>query len=121
MHIIFTPFTQFFPESRRHHGLTNSVFVLEPLIVNIHILGPLFRNFIFREDGFHGTFRDTGSAIDTLLRINKQHLLSFEFRLITAGMDAIDGAGIHTSCVFDSDTGFANDECHLSLIALCSI
>jgi hypothetical protein len=109
-HTIFTGFSSCARVVSTDEG-TKLLFVFVPFIVDPHVVRPLFRNFSFRENGFHGTFRDTGSTVDTFLRIDIQLLVGFEVR---AGMNAIHRACIHASGVFYADTGFTYDESHRS-------
>jgi hypothetical protein len=74
----------------------------------------LFRYFSFRENGFHGTFRNTGPTVDAFLRIDIQLLVWIEIRFVTAGMNAIHRTGIHASGVFYANTGFTDNESHRS-------
>jgi len=119
MHMIFTLFSQVFPKPEGQEDSDSApevppthvlLLVLEPLVVDPHVVRPLFRNFSFRENRFHRTFRNTGPTVDAFFRIDVQLLVWFEVRFVTAGMNAIHRAGIHASGVFYADTGFTYAE-----------
>jgi hypothetical protein len=52
----------------------------------------------FGIDGVHRAFWDAHRAINAFIRIDRQEVRAFA--------KAIDGANIHTVCVFALDTGF---------------
>jgi hypothetical protein len=44
--------------------------------------------------------------------MNEEHWRRFELGFILAGVDAVDGAYIHTRMVFGADAGVGDDESH---------
>jgi len=60
----------------------------------------------------HGARGNTGAAIDALFGMNEEHGRRFELGFILAGVDAVDGAYIHTRMVFGADAGVGDDESH---------
>jgi hypothetical protein len=90
---------------------------LIPLVIDLDVLLPLFRDFILREDSFHGALRDARTAVNTLFRIDIELGLLVESGLIAARVNTVHGANIHASGVFYIETGFSDDISHISTLA----
>jgi hypothetical protein len=70
---------------------------------------PLLRNFIFHENGIDWALRFAQSAVNTLIRIDK------ELSVIITTLDTVHGADGHARAVFDSYAGLRNHKRHLDL------
>jgi len=87
---------------------------LSPIILRIS-LGealPLLRQIIQRKNSRDWAHWDTGSAVDTLDRINVEHLLGGVRLFILLRVNAIYGTGVHACCVFCPNAGFCDYVCH---------
>ena len=84
---------------------------LLPIVIGVDLdeMLPLFWDIIFTEDRFHRTGGLTRATVNTLVRIDVEHFSTLELRLVFPRMDAINRTDIHTSRVFGSNTGFADD------------
>jgi hypothetical protein len=65
---------------------------------------PLFRNVVFVEDGFDGTFRDAGFAVDALVGMDVENQFAF--------VETLDGANDDAIGVLAIEARFANDMSH---------
>jgi len=79
---------------------------LEEILVGLNKVLLSLRDIVLGEDSFHRTDRQTGSAVNALIRVNKVHF-SFVVR-----MNAVYGAHLHTGCVFYSNTKLSDYICH---------
>src|ERR1019366_1275089 len=55
---------------------------------------------------------NAGAAVDAFHRIDVKHLFAGELVVLLFGMDAVNGASVHASCVLGADAGFRNHVCH---------
>src|SRR5579862_4512559 len=69
-----------------------------------------------RHDRIRCAHRNTGSAINTSFRIDKELRRCFELRLITLGVDAVRGTHVHTQRVLDTRIGDYVGHCACSKI-----
>jgi len=90
---------------------------LIPLVIDLDVLLPLFRDLILWKDSFHRALRDARTAVNTLFRIDIELRLFVESGLITARVNAVHGTDIHASGVFYIETGFSDDISHFSALA----
>src|ERR1700680_324215 len=74
--------------------------------------GPFFRQVIEGEDRRHRANRAASAAVDTLHRIDVQHLFCRVFFTVLFGMDAIHRTSLHTGGVLGSNARFCNYVCH---------
>ena len=73
---------------------------------------PLLWKIIEREDSRNRTYRNAGSAVNTLDRIDVQQFFVFEARIVFLRVNAIDRARVHTSRIFSAYAGFGDNVCH---------
>src|SRR5579875_43744 len=93
----------------------------EVIGVDCEIRVPLLWNRAFFKDSRHGAGWLTGSAIDTLVRINIELIMLIVVGFIAGRMNAIDRAYIHTGAVLHPDTGLGNHIGHrFALLSLVS-
>ena len=84
-------------------------------VVGIHCCEvlPLFRQVVFGEDGLNRTRGLTSAAVDTFIGMNVEHLRCLEVSFVFSGMNAINGADVHTCGVLGTNTGFCDHVGHL--------
>jgi len=74
------------------------------LFEKVRVLGnvvfPLCRKLIFHKNSINRTLRLTQSAVDALVRVNKELVFSL--------MDTVDWTDSYAGFVFDADAGFSN-------------
>src|SRR3569833_2158819 len=80
--------------------------------VDLDVLLPLLRHFIFHEDGVDRALRLAQTAIDALVRVDIEHV----FHLV----DAVNRADSHARFIFDTDAGLGNHVRHESLLKMIS-
>src|SRR5882672_6455172 len=73
---------------------------------------PFGREVVLWENGGDGAFIDAHVAVDAGVRVDVEHFLFLEIRLILLGMNAVDGADDHAGGVFGADAGLGNDIGH---------
>ena len=92
--------------------------LFEEIRVNLDKMLPFFRSCRFLKYGCDGTCGFASSAVDTLIRINIEHLSLFKSCLALCRMDTVNRTYIHTGCVLYTDTGLSNYVCHVKIILL---
>jgi hypothetical protein len=80
--------------------------------IDLNVLLPFSRNVVFRENGLHGAFVDAQAAVNAGVGVDVEHVGAAKFRLILAGMDAIDGAHRDAGGVFRTGAGLGNNVWH---------
>lgn len=89
------------------HGsllLGNARALWSHLGVQVLVARPLFRQVISVENRCHRALRNTGLAIDALLRVNEEDRFAFVKTLDRTNNDAVG--------VLAVETGFSNNMCH---------
>src|SRR5439155_10697029 len=101
-------------------GLSSICDVLPPVVLGVALgeVLPLLRQIIKREDRRDWTHRHASATVDTLDRIDVQHLLFRERGLILLGMNAIHRASIHAGGILRPDARFCNYVCHRISVSL---
>jgi len=79
----------------------------EIFIILTNVRMPLARHREFSEDSCYGAHRLTSSAIDAFPGIDVVHIISL------AGVDAVHGANLDTSAVFNPNARFSDNEGHV--------
>jgi len=90
----------------------NSILPAKVLGVSLREGFPLFWQIIQRENRRYRADGNTGSAINTLNRVDVQHFLFRKRRRILLRMNAIHRAGIHTCGVLSAYARLCNYVCH---------
>ena len=89
------------------HGsflLSNSRTLRRHFRIQLSISGPFCGQVVLMEDGSYRTFRNTGLAVDALVRMNKQNCFTF--------VKALYRTNDHTIGVFAVETRFRNNVSH---------
>jgi hypothetical protein len=79
---------------------------------------PFFRKIIQCKNSRYWAYRHASAAVDTLYRVDVEHLFLGVSRGILLGMNAIYRAGVHASGIFRSDARFCNHISHRVCISL---
>jgi hypothetical protein len=73
---------------------------------------PLLRQVVEGEDCGDGANGNASAAVDTFDGVDVELFSVVELALIFFGVDAVNGACIHTCCVFGADAGFCDNVSH---------
>src|SRR5215813_11751561 len=84
--------------------------------VDLSIVLPLFRQIVQGKNRRDRTHRNASTAINTLDRIDEQHVRAFKLGLVFLRMYAIYGTGIYTRRVLGPDARLRNNVCHKALV-----
>lgn len=90
--------------SERFFLLGNDRAGLRELCVEFLIVGPLFRQVVFMENGGNRAFWNAGFAVDAFFRRNVNHLLAF--------IEALDWTDHHAVSVLTGEARFGNNVSH---------
>src|SRR3712207_521321 len=83
-----------------------TLLVREVVGVDLGVVRPLIGDRVLGEDGGHRALRLARAAVDALVGIY------VELRVVVGGMDAVDGADVHTGRVLDADARLGDDVGH---------
>src|SRR5262249_16275789 len=84
--------------------------------VDLSVVLPLLRKIIKRKNRRHRTHRHPPAPINTLHRIDKQHVRALKLRLVFLGVNAIYGTGIYARSIFGPNARLRNYVCHKGLV-----
>jgi hypothetical protein len=86
-------------------GAARGTQVVEEVDVGVVVVLPLLRGVVLVEDRLHRADRLARTAVDTLIRVDVEHPLTF--------VDAVDGALVDAGPVLDVHAGLRDDVRHL--------
>jgi len=86
---------------------SQALFSFKPIFIYIQEFRPLIRKLVLMENGIYRTGIYAGSTVNALIRFNVELLFTF--------IDAIDGTGIDTGFILNTDTRLCNHISHSTI------
>lgn len=90
----------------------SALWLLEKFSIDLNVVAPNRRHFIFFKDSVYRAFRLTRAAINTLSRVNEELIINNPISFYDSLVDAVYRTNGYAGLIFASCTGFRDDKRH---------